>query len=245
MSAVQPVAAFGPLACRYCGQAVSSGAKRCNACKAFTQGNDCWSCGAPVRPSARCGVCNSAQGKIRRWLPDSQITLALLVSLITVLGATVPRIVQAWNYGSDTRVRLIGTEKVQEEENGIEVETTAIRVAASNSGKGYAAVVRKASITFDEAYQLEPADLDVANPEETLVLAEKTSIVKLVLSGGLKASADSAMTSADRLALLRDKNATITVWVEETRPFHKPSLEPRFDSVAGGQLHDFIVEHAP
>ena len=269
MSAVQPIA-VPPLTCRvcekalplpiplkcpecreyqgrcgYCGQAIPPDAHRCNGCKAFMSGASCWSCSAPVPDGARCGVCNAAQGKIRRWFPDSQVALALLVSLISVLTATVPRILEAWNYGSDTRVRLIGIETIKQTENGIEVETNAIRIAASNSGKGYAAIVRKASIAFDEALEIEPADLDIANPEDTLVLAEKSNVAKLVLTGGLKRTAAKTKTRAEILELLRDHNVTVTVWVEETRPFRGPRLETRTDSVPGEQLREFIAEHTP
>jgi hypothetical protein len=230
--------------CRNCGQGVPRDARRCNGCKAFLTGPECWSCGAPVPMKARCGVCNSVQGAIRRWFPDSQIALALLVSLISVLGATLPRIAGAWSYGSETRVRLIGTEKVKQQENGIEVETNAIRIAASNSGTGYAAVVRKAEISFDAALEIEPAELDVANPEDTLVLAEKTSIVKWVRGEGLS-RARKSKTRDEILRLLPEKNVTVTVWVEETRPFRKPRLEKRTDSVPGAQLYDFINEHTP
>lgn len=230
--------------CPNCGHGVPPEAKRCNGCKAFLEGTPCWSCEAPVPESARCGVCGAAQGRIRRWFPDSQIALALIIALITVLTATVPRIVAAWDYGSETIVRVIGTEKVSQKSKGLEVETTAIRVAVTNHGTGTEALVESATLTFDHALDLAPATLELLNPEDALVAPGRTNIVRWVLSQGLKRRLK-RQTRAEILDLLAEKKATITVIVLEKRPLREPESARRVDSVRGDQIHDFFDEHTP
>src|ERR1051325_10965290 len=73
--------------CRTCRMPMPEGTQRCPTCSAFQNETVCESCGLAMPANAkRCPECKTFTGR-RRWIQGSEVVLALLISLFSVIGA--------------------------------------------------------------------------------------------------------------------------------------------------------------
>ena len=142
-------------------------------------------------------------------MPQGQLTLALLVSLISVISAIVPPVLRYFTNHSQTYIRVLGDGTFRAEGEGRPDRT--IKVLAANNGKR-SSIVESASIRF-AGIGAAPAVLEIRNLDQTLILPEKQVVLHL--------SADhigrvGTATREEILAAVERGRATITLNVEET-----------------------------
>jgi hypothetical protein len=172
---------------------------------------DCRICKSTLKaPGAqKCLDCESWQNW-KRILPGGQLTLALLISLISVLSATVPPALAHFANRSRTYVRILGESTFQQDENAH--PETAILLLVSNNGKR-PSIVKSASIAFD-GIDAAPVALTILDGDKKLVLPEKQ--VQLHVTAEHPISRTNGISRDDLLNSLGKGQAIITVDVEET-----------------------------
>lgn len=190
--------------CICCGANLPRGAVRCNGCKTLQDGIPCRACGAMLeRGRRRCSDCSEWQS-VRRFLPASQLTIALVISLISVISAAVPPVLAYYANRSQTFVRVLGDGTYPGE-----VPEHTIVVLAANNGKR-PSFVKSASIRF-KGIDAAPTQLHILNVDSKLILPE--SQVRLHLTAIHVAHRG---TKDKILESLATGTATVTVVVEET-----------------------------
>lgn len=218
--------------CITCGAALANAVLKCPTCQSY-QGAQCASCGVPLPLNAkRCNVCQIYQNGVRRWIPQTQLTLALVLSLISILAAVVPPAVRWWNDRSVTEARVSGVEEHKPEEMAATVPM--IRVAVTNRGTR-PSYVRKATITFAEAlgFGKDELPLEIAEVRERYVRPDETAYLHL-------ASKD-FVAKGIAADVLKTNNVTITLHVEETRRLGGRGIEERPDTVAASEIERWIT----
>jgi hypothetical protein len=195
--------------CISCGTSLPAAASRCGACKTLQEGIPCRACGARLEKGRRrCSDCSEWQS-LRRYLPASQITIALTISLISVLSAVIPPVLAYYANRSQTFVRVLGDGQYTPQ--GAHNPEKSIVVLAANNGKR-ASLVKSASIRFD-GVSAAPMTLDILNATETLILPERQVYLHLSADHVQPVNGASAETILESLA---NGTATVTVQVEET-----------------------------
>jgi hypothetical protein len=85
-------------------------AKFCTECKTYRDGKNCKSCGRWIPLGAQqCAECHTFQD-FRRFAPGNAVVLSLLLSLISVISAVGPALLNLINFRSETTGFLIGSE---------------------------------------------------------------------------------------------------------------------------------------
>lgn len=165
--------------CRYCASELNDGARKCLECESWQN--------------------------LMRFVPASQLTLALLISLISVLSAVVPPALAHFANHSHTYVRILGDEALPVEGSPFPEPTILLLVA--NNGKR-PSLVKSASISF-EGINAAPAELEIRENNKRLIgPGEQVPLhVTVVQVERTKAAAAASPESV---------YATITVVVEET-----------------------------
>src|SRR5687768_6879214 len=74
--------------CVSCGATLPRAATRCAGCKTLQSGDACHSCGATIEKGSRGCGCGAWQNW-RRFFSGLEVTIALMLSLVSVIGATV------------------------------------------------------------------------------------------------------------------------------------------------------------
>src|SRR5258705_82917 len=144
--------------CVQCATLIELEAKTCVACKAPQDGKECIACGALIPGCAqRCGSCSTFQGWFRRRFPGSELFLALLLSLISVIAAVTPQVIALVNRPSKTNAVFLA---VSTDAAG----GTELVVRAYNSG-GLPAVVERVDLVYPAA-DLARASLRIVNFQE-------------------------------------------------------------------------------
>ena len=170
--------AGGP--CRVCGKPLEPGGIKCNSCKSYQSDTTCKSCGyvLPATKIERCPDCKSFQG-LRRHVQGIELILALVVTMLSVLGAISPRIVAAWNYRSQTVVHVLGVKDVTTKE--AKQQSYVVLAEVLNTG-GRPAIVRGARVHF-EVIQLLGRDASIVNLDKTLLLPNASIVLELSVGG--------------------------------------------------------------
>ncbi|HVR37584.1 MAG TPA: hypothetical protein VMU84_00700 [Thermoanaerobaculia bacterium] len=246
--------------CVICAEPLSTGALRCNKCESFQRVRHCNSCGLPTptfearcihcrdipdgrkcrhcsasipEKAFRCNDCGTFQNW-RRWIPASEVTLALILSIISVLSAIIPPVVNYLSNQSETYTHVVGTGKIGEEPT--------IRVLVTNSGKR-SSYVKSGRILFDRKddktrIDAVDTDLNVQNRDEALIPPGEHAIIHL--------SADSVgrLNGKTRDQVLTQVNAggevAVRLVVEETGPDGDPFDSKPQNSIKAGELYDWL-----
>lgn len=219
--------------CVTCGTALANAsALKCTACQSY-QGKQCDNCGVPLPIKARrCNICETYQNGLRRWVPQTEVTLALILSLISILAAVVPPVVRWWNDRSLTESRVSGVEDHKPEETAATVPM--IRVAVTNRGTR-PSYVRKATITFAEALGFGKTELplEIAEVRERYVRPDETAYLHM--------SAKDFVAKAIAAEVLKANNVTITLHIEETKRLGGREIELRPDTVVASDIERWIT----
>lgn len=212
--------------CDACGMPIPENAKRCSGCKAFQDGRPCRSCGLTMPASAkRCPECKAFQNW-RAFVPDNQVVLALLVSLISILSAVVPAAYKAWNNRSDAYVRVIG-HTVDNDSNPV------LLVLVANNG-GRPALIRGATLV-GKGLPIGSTPLTILDPTQELVLPSKATMLRLTtLDINTPAKRDAL------LALLPKGEITVSVEVEETGRLGRRFTRQQSDVAKGAQIEELV-----
>jgi hypothetical protein len=154
--------------CVSCGATLPRAATRCAACKTLQTGAACRSCGETIEPlSRRCGGCGAWQNW-RRFFSGLEVTIALLLSLVSVIGATVGPVLTAVTNRSRTSVRVIGDATFAPA--GAAESKRVVRVLVVNNGRK-PSMVTGARIAFHDIDAA--AQLTIANRDETFILPDQ------------------------------------------------------------------------
>lgn len=190
--------------CSSCHMPTPVQSSRCAYCKVVEDGKPCRVCGASLSKTAvRCGECTSFQN-LRRFLPASQVTLALILSIISVLSAVIPPIYRYLANHSQTNIRVLGVRDYQE---NTQVPEKTIAVLAANRGKR-TSFIRSATLRFSGGSI--PTVLRVRNIVDQAVQPEKNVVLYLT------ADTMSGMTPAEVYAWLERRGAaTVVVNIDE------------------------------
>jgi predicted nucleic acid-binding Zn ribbon protein len=191
------VSSVGPAqTCLVCGEAIAAGAKKCVKCGAFQNGSHCVSCGLPIPPGAvRCKECKAYQKgrtcescgaslpadarrcseckKIQGWLsfaPQSEMALALILSIISVLSAVLPALYKAWNHRSRSYIRILGPA----------ADGKSLLIAVGNDGSR-PAVVQSLAMEFDGIRLENVPAMEILNREAQLILPEKSVVLQITV----------------------------------------------------------------
>ncbi|HYR27641.1 MAG TPA: hypothetical protein VEU30_04205 [Thermoanaerobaculia bacterium] len=194
---------------------------RCAYCKAVDDGVPCRVCGSSlVKGTIRCDTCNSFQNW-RRLAPASQVTLALILSIISLLSAVLPPLYNYLTNRSETYVRVLGSEDFLKE--GEAEPDAAIVVLVANNGKR-ASFVKSATLTFakkgkDVIHASDAEHLEVLD-KDALILPDKP--LRLHFDGSMLARLDKRTKQTVMNEVLAGRLVTLTVTVEETGRDGKP-----------------------
>ncbi|HEY6138434.1 MAG TPA: zinc ribbon domain-containing protein [Thermoanaerobaculia bacterium] len=212
--------------CDACGLPIPENARRCSGCKAFQDGRPCRSCGMAMPASAkRCPECRAFQNW-RALVPDNQVVLALLVSLISILSAVAPAAYKAWNNRSNAYVRVIG-HTLDNDSNPV------LLVLVANDG-GRPALVRGAAMA-GKGLPIGTTPLTILDPTQELVLPSKSTMLRLTtLDINTPAKRDAL------LALLPAGEITVTVEVEETGRLGRRVIRQQSDVAKGVQIAELV-----
>lgn len=237
---IEPLHQHSRPRCVMCARDLEPGARRCTHCEAFQDVRQCPSCDMPTpRHSARCAYCHTVEnGKAcrvcgasigkkaircsecqsfqnwRRWVPASQVTLALLISLVSLGSATVPHIYRHYTNHSETHVRVLRYEPFLRK--GAAFPEPSIVVLVMNTGKR-PSLVKSALLQFDKkgpnAIHATDATLEVADQD---VVVKPDEPMQLHFTGGMLGRRD-GKTKKDVLDEVQEgRRATLVVTVEET-----------------------------
>jgi hypothetical protein len=155
----------------------------------------------------RCRECKAFQD-VRRFIPGSEVVLALLVALISVLSAAVPLAYRAWNYRSDTTVYLLGA--ADSEKAGGPV----VMVAVTNDGLRPAVVQEAIKLSWETPpIPLMTSTLRILNPQSRIVLPGQTSVLELTGAG---VGVIGKPTPTDVEQALLTGNAIVTLGIDQT-----------------------------
>src|SRR4051794_7150620 len=218
--------------CNTCGLPIPDSARRCPECKAFQEGHACRSCGVPMPASAkRCPECKTLQNW-RANIPDSQVVLALLVSLVAVISAVAPAAYQAWNNRSDTYVRAIGQTTIDNDSIPV------LLVLVANNG-GRPALVRGASMV-GKGLPIALTPLTIVDPTQELVLPSRTAMLRLTAL-----EINTPMHGEALGKLLAKGDVTINVDIEETGRLGGRFVRRQSDDMKGANLELLVQKRVP
>jgi predicted nucleic acid-binding Zn ribbon protein len=161
--------------CRICGKDIPASAIKCTECDSPLYGLNCVVCGAPMPTKAtRCSQCDGFQDW-RRRIPGDQVTLALLVSILSITGLLAPQVLHFINLRSRTSGFFLDVDQVKADRRHF------ITVRLTNEG-GRSAQVEMAHIDFRRTHgisRVKGTDLDIANRSAMIVPATATVDLKL------------------------------------------------------------------
>jgi hypothetical protein len=173
----------------------------------------------------RCPECRAFQNW-RAWIPGSEVVLALLVSLISILSAVAPAAYRAWNNRSDAYVRVIG-HTLDNDSNPV------LLVLVANDG-GRPALVRGATMVGN-GLPIGITPLTILDPTQELVLPSKSTMLRLTtLELNTKARRDPL------LALLPKGEIIVSVEVEETGRLGRRVTRQQSDVAKGAQIAELV-----
>jgi hypothetical protein len=225
-------------ACRVCGNAVTG--RKCNGCKSYQDGVPCASCQYLMPPGiARCPECKSFQNW-RRHIPASEVVIALLVSLISVITGAAAAVTSAWNYRSRTSVHILGYEVV---DKAARQKNYVVLAGVVNSGQR-PAIVRSARIRFDRL-SLKPvpvAKVKVVNMKETLLAPNERATLRLQLDG---IDLEKGKTKPDVMRALPKGSLIVEFDVEETSWLGSPDRETRRGSCSTTAMEEYFKRYVP
>jgi hypothetical protein len=194
--------------CVSCGATLPRAAARCAGCKTLQSGKSCRACGITIEnESQRCSSCSAWQNG-RRFFSGLEVSIALVLSLVSVISATVGPVLNMVTNRSRTSIRVIG-DVVFKPPGAIESRKV-VRVLVVNNGRK-PSMVKSARIRF-AGIDAKSRNLGIANPDETFILPDKQGYLLLTVD---RIEPDGA-TPATVREQIGSGMATIEVVVEET-----------------------------
>lgn len=174
----------------------------------------------------RCPECKAFQNW-RAHIPGSEVVLALLVSLISVVSAIAPAAYKAWNNRSDAYVRVIGHSIIDGDANPV------MLVLVANNG-GRPALVRGATLT-GKGLPIAPTPLTILDPTQELVLPSKATMLRLTTL-----EINTPMKRDALLQLLSKGEVTVSVDVEETGRLGGRFVRRQSDDAKGAEIAELV-----
>ena len=223
--------------CDTCGLPIPDNARRCPECKAFQNGRPCRSCSVPMPASAkRCPECKTLQNW-RAHIPDSQVVLALLISLISVVSAVAPAAYRAWNNRSNTYVRILGPSSMSLDGDP---NVPLLLVLVVNNG-GRPSLVRRAMLVGD-GLAIGETELKIpdTDSEQTIVLPSKTVTLRLSTT-----EITTTMKRKALLASLHKGKVKVVVEIDETGRLGGRYTHQQHDEMNGGVLANLVTKLVP
>lgn len=162
-----------------------------------------------------------------------EVVLALILSLLSVIGAVVPTLYKAWDNRSDTYVRILGPGVITvDSDTGVPV----IVVGVINKGARPSFV--KSATLVGAGLPILETPLTIANRKDTLVPAGQTSILNMTTL-----ALNTALRQSALLSKLKSGQVKVIVDVEETGRFGGQALVQRENTVQGVILAGLVRRH--
>jgi hypothetical protein len=168
-------------------------------------------------------------------VPQSSVTLAMIVSLISVLSAVIPASYVAWNYRSDTYVRILGSDTMKGQNEDIPL----LLVLAANNG-GRPSFIRGAKVVGIGDVKIDETELAIVDPKDRVVYPSKTTTLRLTTTDVKTTSRRGPLEE-----LLNAGRIKVIVDVEETTRFGRPELQHRSDESKGDVLVAIVQKRVP
>jgi RNA polymerase subunit RPABC4/transcription elongation factor Spt4 len=225
-------------ACDICAELIDVAAKYCTKCESYQSGKPCRLCGKYMPPRAvRCPACETFQD-MRRWIPGNTVVLALLVSLISVIGTVAPAVVKLVNYHSKTTGLVLGTEI----DPKVDGSKSILWVRAFNSG-GRPSLIRDAELNL--APVRASVDIEILNMKDAQAPASGKTDLRLFAD---KVNLNPGQTKKCLLELLAKTDVTLTLIVDESDrlgraiPSQRIPLTVRANSTLGKGLREWTAQ---
>jgi hypothetical protein len=231
---VQPLAVAPPPKCAVCAREISPDAKKCIACGEYRNGTPCRACGHLMPPLVkRCNNCKAFQDW-RGNIGGIEVVLALVLSIISVVGALWPTLLKLLTMSSETVVRVAGTRS----DPNVSDYNKLLVMAAINSG-GRDALIKEVKLDLSSA-GIEPIRLDIVNGDKSLVPANGSVTLDL-WAGGLVETT----SVAEAAAKLCTGKVQLQVDIEEAGYFGKPREKKLSVEIEGRRIYKWALERLP
>lgn len=220
--------------CQVCAEIIDRTAQRCNKCESWQDGKSCKLCGMWIPKAAlRCGKCEAFQDW-RGRLPANALMLSLIVSLVSVVGAVAPALLNILSLPSDTAVIFLDGSKIHDD---VDPTKRSIVVRALNGG-GSSSIAKRATLLLPKA---EPVELEIGNPGDSQVPANGKTDLKLTAD---KVVPQKDATANEIYAALCTAEVTLQLHVDERnrRGKFKPRVPPVETTVPGPKLHEWLTD---
>lgn len=180
----------------------------------------------------RCPTCTTFNDW-RRVIPKSEIVLALIVSILSLLAASVPPVLRWWDDRSRTAVHVMGIENVDQMDGERRVAIITILVKATNTGVR-PSMIRAARVQLTTDVRIPMTIYEFKN---LYLEAGKSADLHLLCPS---ASAAGAILPKD----LATHDVTVSLDVDEnTRGTYAPASSPPADEVKANVIEGWI-KHA-
>jgi predicted nucleic acid-binding Zn ribbon protein len=163
--------------CPICGKQIPNSAIKCILCDSPLGGPACVTCGAPIPLKAkRCWQCDSFQDW-RKRIPGDNVTLALLLSILSIIGILAPEILHFINLRSRTSGFFLDADHENKKYAGQHFITVRLtndggRSAQVEEDRGAARIDFKRTVS--DRSRVLGADLDIVNRGAMIIRAGRT-----------------------------------------------------------------------
>jgi len=237
--------------CKACGLTIPAEAIICPSCKTLQVGATCHACGETIDEGARrCSACEAWQKGFRRYFAVSEVTLALIASIIAVLGAIITPVANYFGNRSATSIRVIGDATYRGPNDVTEEQTISVLVV--NTGKRES-MFQRAEISFDDALgAVTPTTLELMNKGDVFIepgshkYLHFTATVRCKKKDSTKKGVpktDVKKTDVTTAAAAPGREATVTIFIAETNWRDVVKDKPRRDIFPLSKIPNWMANH--
>jgi len=222
--------------CGACGLTMPRDAKICPSCKELREGVSCKDCGTTIDPGARrCSECESWQSGWRRLISGSEVALALILSIISVVAALARPVLDYISNRSNTYIRVVGDYSLKLPDATLPEET--IQVLVTNTGQRDS-VIKSAKIAFDPPIDA-TGTVELMNSGDIVIEPGKHN--NIYLTGTIQPAKGSDVL--EQVKKHPEFTATITLVIVETDRHDIATDTPRTHTIEIAKITKWMNSH--
>lgn len=223
--------------CVLCSERIDATARLCTKCYAYQIGKGCIVCGKWIpRDAGQCPDCHTYQD-LRRFLPLASGFLAMLISLIAVVGALGQHFLDAINYRSKTTGYFVASDH-----DPLSTQKRVLFVRAINSG-GRSSDVTSADLDLSPVTDRKVIPLSLLGKGRQEVPAGKSLEVRLYAEDSDFDGIADAQRAEVVKALCTGPDVTLNLHVDERNLFGSTHNVPRPVKVHRSDVRPFVADH--